>query len=176
MARYDNILDTVGKTPVVKIGKLVPPGVNLYVKLEARNPMGSVKDRLALGVIEAAERSGALQPGQTVIEATSGNTGIGLAMVCAQKGIAYRTIDLDSVEYQPENRGGRIRAALAARTKMGTIPQVFVGGALVGGATETFDAYRAGKLQDLLATSGVTYDTTVKVDPYSFLPTWLHPR
>ena len=84
MARlYANILETVGHTPVVKIGKLAPPGVSLYVKVEAFNPLGSVKDRLALGVIEAAERSGALKPGQTVIEATSGNTGIGLAMVCA---------------------------------------------------------------------------------------------
>jgi cysteine synthase A len=86
MARYANILETVGNTPVVKIGKLAPPGVDLYVKIEAFNPLGSVKDRLALGVIEDAERSGKLKPGQTVIEATSGNTGIGLAMVCAQKG------------------------------------------------------------------------------------------
>jgi cysteine synthase len=84
--RYENILETVGNTPVVKIGKLAPPGVNLYVKVEAFNPLGSVKDRLALGVIEAAEKSGELKPGQTVIEATSGNTGIGLAMVCAQRG------------------------------------------------------------------------------------------
>lgn len=84
--KYNNILETIGKTPVVKINKLAPEGVNLYVKIEAFNPMGSVKDRLALGVIEDAERSGALKPGQTVIEATSGNTGIGLAMVCAQKG------------------------------------------------------------------------------------------
>lgn len=86
MARYANILETVGRTPVVKIGKLAPPDVDLYVKIEAFNPLGSVKDRLALGVIEDAERSGALKPGQTVVEATSGNTGIGLAMVCAQKG------------------------------------------------------------------------------------------
>ncbi len=86
MARYENILQTVGNTPVVKIGKLAPPGVELCVKIEAFNPLGSVKDRLALGVIEDAERSGKLKPGQTVIEATSGNTGIGLAMVCAQKG------------------------------------------------------------------------------------------
>jgi cysteine synthase A len=70
----------------VKVDKLAPAGVNLYVKIEAFNPLGSVKDRLALGVIEAAERDGSLKPGQTVIEATSGNTGIGLAMVCAQKG------------------------------------------------------------------------------------------
>ena len=84
--RFENILDTVGNTPAVRINNLAPPGINLYVKIEAFNPMGSVKDRLALGIIEDAERSGALKPGQTVIEATSGNTGIGLAMVCAQKG------------------------------------------------------------------------------------------
>ncbi|HEX8942117.1 MAG TPA: cysteine synthase A [Gemmatimonadaceae bacterium] len=86
MTKFANILQTVGHTPVVKIGKLAPPNVNLFVKIEAFNPLGSVKDRLALGVIEDAERSGALKPGQTVVEATSGNTGIGLAMVCAQKG------------------------------------------------------------------------------------------
>mgnify|MGYP000409080690 CR=1 FL=1 len=84
--RHENILGTVGNTPVVRINKLAPKGVNLFAKIEAFNPMGSVKDRLALGVIEDAERSGALKPGQTVVEATSGNTGIGLAMVCAQKG------------------------------------------------------------------------------------------
>ncbi|HEX2559703.1 PLP-dependent cysteine synthase family protein, partial [Phenylobacterium sp.] len=86
MARYQNILQTVGRTPVVRINRLAPGHVNLWVKVEAFNPLGSVKDRLALGVIEAAEASGELKPGQTVIEATSGNTGIGLAMVCAQKG------------------------------------------------------------------------------------------
>jgi len=84
--RYASILETIGNTPVVRINRLAPAGVNLYVKVEAFNPLGSVKDRLAIGVIEAAEKSGALKPGQTVIEATSGNTGIGLAMVCAAKG------------------------------------------------------------------------------------------
>src|SRR5438270_2953617 len=84
--KFANILETVGNTPVVRIGKLAPPDVNLFVKIEAFNPLGSVKDRLALGVIEDAERRGVLKPGQTVIEATSGNTGIGLAMVCAAKG------------------------------------------------------------------------------------------
>jgi cysteine synthase A len=84
--RHDDILHTIGRTPVVRINKLAPARMNLYVKIEAFNPMGSVKDRLALGVIEEAERSGKLEPGQTVIEATSGNTGIGLAMVCAHKG------------------------------------------------------------------------------------------
>jgi cysteine synthase A len=86
MTRFANILETVGNTPVVKINRLAPAGVDLYVKIEAFNPLGSVKDRLALGVIEDAERRGELRPGQTVIEATSGNTGIGLAMVCAAKG------------------------------------------------------------------------------------------
>ncbi|MEM1428377.1 MAG: pyridoxal-phosphate dependent enzyme [Pseudomonadota bacterium] len=81
-----SILETIGNTPVVRLATLAPAHVELYAKLEAFNPMGSVKDRLALAVIEAAERSGALRPGQTVIESTSGNTGIGLAMVCARKG------------------------------------------------------------------------------------------
>jgi len=86
MARYANILETIGDTPLVRLGKLAPPGVNVYVKVESFNPMGSVKDRMARAVIERAEETGELKPGQTVIEATSGNTGIGLAMVCAQKG------------------------------------------------------------------------------------------
>jgi cysteine synthase A len=85
--RYlDDILQTIGRTPVIRINKLAPEGINLFVKLEAFNPMGSVKDRMALSTIEAAEVAGDLRPGQTVIEATSGNTGIGLAMVCAVKG------------------------------------------------------------------------------------------
>ena len=84
--KHNDILGTVGNTPVIRINRLAPDGVNLFVKFEAFNPLGSVKDRLALGVIEAAEKSGDLKPGQTVIEATSGNTGIGLAMVCAAKG------------------------------------------------------------------------------------------
>ena len=83
---FDSILDTIGHTPVIRINHLAPDHVSVYAKLESFNPMGSVKDRLALGVIEAAERDGRLKPGQTVIEATSGNTGIGLAMVCASKG------------------------------------------------------------------------------------------
>jgi cysteine synthase A len=86
MARYFSILETVGRTPVVRINHLAPAHINLWVKVEAFNPLGSVKDRLALGIIEAAEKSGELKPGQTVVEATSGNTGIGLAMVCAAKG------------------------------------------------------------------------------------------
>jgi cysteine synthase A len=86
MTRYNNILETIGDTPLVRLSRLAPEGVNVYVKVEAFNPMGSVKDRMARAVIEHAERSGELSPGQTVIEATSGNTGIALAMVCAQKG------------------------------------------------------------------------------------------
>src|SRR6187200_1352580 len=86
MAKFANILETIGHTPVVRINKLAPPDVDLFVKIEAFNPLGSVKDRLALGIIEDAERKGQLKPGQTVAEATSGNTGIGLAMVCAAKG------------------------------------------------------------------------------------------
>ena len=84
--RFDSVLETVGDTPVIRINRLAPAHVSLYVKFEAFNPAGSVKDRLALNIIEAAEREGRLKPGQTVVEATSGNTGIGLAMVCAAKG------------------------------------------------------------------------------------------
>jgi len=86
LARYENILQTIGRTPIVRLGKLAPPGVHVHVKVESFNPLGSVKDRMALAVIADAERRGLLRPGQTVVEATSGNTGIGLAMVCAQKG------------------------------------------------------------------------------------------
>jgi len=83
---FDSVLDTVGDTPSIRINNLAPNHVRLYVKAEFFNPAGSVKDRLALNIIEAAERDGTLKPGQTVVEATSGNTGIGLAMVCAAKG------------------------------------------------------------------------------------------
>ncbi|HEY5658499.1 MAG TPA: cysteine synthase A [Myxococcota bacterium] len=86
MARYDSVLDAIGNTPLIRLSRLGPEGVNVYAKLESMNPMGSVKDRMANAVIERAEASGELRPGQTVIEATSGNTGIGLAMVCARKG------------------------------------------------------------------------------------------
>lgn len=86
---YDNILGTIGKTPVIRVNRLAPPGITMYVKVEAFNPMSSVKDRLALGIIEDAEARGVLKPGQTVVEATSGNTGIALAMVCAAKGYPF---------------------------------------------------------------------------------------
>ena len=94
----------------------------------------------------------------------------------ARLGITYRSVDLDSVEYQKDDRGGKIRAALNARTSMVTIPQIFVGGELIGGCTELFDAYKAGRLQTLLEAHHVSYDSALRVDPYSFLPTWLHPR
>ena len=86
---YDNILGTIGRTPIVRINRLAPQHVTMYVKCEFFNPLSSVKDRLALAIIEDAERSGALKPGQTVVEATSGNTGIALAMVCAAKGYPF---------------------------------------------------------------------------------------
>jgi cysteine synthase A len=123
--RYANILETVGNTPVVKINRLAPPNVNLFVKVEAFNPLGSVKDRLALGVIEDAERSGRLKPGQTVIEATSGNTGIGLAMVCAQKGypLVVTMADSFSVERRKLMRflGAKVVLTPAAARGMGMV-------------------------------------------------------
>src|SRR5437588_1171571 len=126
MARkFRSILETVGNTPVVKINKLAPPDVHLYVKIEAFNPLGSVKDRLALGIIEAAEQSGELKPGQTVIEATSGNTGIGLAMVCAQKGypLVVTMAETFSVERRKLMRflGAKVVLTPAAQRGMGMV-------------------------------------------------------
>jgi len=125
MARFQNILGTVGNTPVVKINRLAPPDVNLHVKIEAFNPLGSVKDRLALGVIEEAERTGELKPGQTVIEATSGNTGIGLAMVCAQKGypLVVTMAETFSVERRKLMRflGAKVVLTPAALRGMGMV-------------------------------------------------------
>src|SRR5207302_10674188 len=109
--RYQSMLETIGNTPVVRVNIIAPADVDLYVKIEAFNPLGSVKDRLALGVIEAAEKSGDLKPGQTVIEATSGNTGIGLAMVCAQKGYPLVVTMADS--FSVERR--RLMRLLGAR-------------------------------------------------------------
>jgi cysteine synthase len=104
---YDDITQTIGRTPVVRIRRLAPPHVTLHVKLEAANPGGSVKDRLALGIIEDAERTGALKPGQTVIEMTSGNTGIALAMVCAARGYPF-------VAVMPESFSVERRALMRA--------------------------------------------------------------
>jgi cysteine synthase len=135
MARYDNILQTIGRTPVVRINKLAPSHVNLWVKVEAFNPLGSVKDRLALGVIEAAEASGELRPGQTVIEATSGNTGIGLAMVCAQKG--YPLVVTMAESFSVERR--RLMRFLGA--KVVTTPAALRGTGMVDKAKELASAH-----------------------------------
>src|SRR5580765_3964342 len=126
MARkFQSIIETVGNTPVVRINRMAPQGVNLFVKIEAFNPLGSVKDRLALGVIEAAEKSGELKPGQTVIEATSGNTGIGLAMVCAQKGypLVVTMADSFSVERRRLMRflGAKVVLTPAAERGLGMV-------------------------------------------------------
>jgi cysteine synthase len=125
MGKFQSILGTVGNTPVVRINRLAPPGVNLFAKIEAFNPLGSVKDRLALGVIEAAERAGELKRGQTVIEATSGNTGIGLAMVCAQKG--YPLVVTMAEQFSVERRklmrflGAKVVLTPAAGRGMGMV-------------------------------------------------------
>lgn len=119
---YDSILDTVGDTPVVRINNLAPDGVRVYVKVESFNPAASVKDRLALNIIEAAERAGTLKPGQTVVEATSGNTGIGLAMVCAQKGypLVVTMADSFSVERRRLMRMLGAKVVLTPRAQKGT--------------------------------------------------------
>lgn len=119
---YDSILDTVGDTPVVRINNLAPDGVRMYVKVESFNPAASVKDRLALNIIEAAERAGTLKPGQTVVEATSGNTGIGLAMVCAQKGypLVVTMADSFSVERRRLMRMMGAKVVLTPRAQKGT--------------------------------------------------------
>ena len=126
--RYSSILDTIGNTPVVRVNRLAPPGVNLFVKIEAFNPLGSVKDRLAIGVIEAAEKSGQLKPGQTVLEATSGNTGIGLAMVCAAKG--YPLVLIMAEPFSVERRrlmrflGAKVVITPAAERAVGMITKM----------------------------------------------------
>ncbi len=118
---YDSILDTIGDTPTVRINNLGPKHATIYVKAEFFNPGASVKDRLAIAIIEAAERSGALKPGQTVVEATSGNTGIGLAMVCAQKGypLVVTMADSFSVERRKLMRMLGAKVVLTPRAEKG---------------------------------------------------------
>lgn len=118
---YGSILDTVGNTPVIRINNLAPDGVELFVKAEFFNPAASVKDRLALNIIEGAEREGRLKPGQTVVEATSGNTGIGLAMVCAQKGypLVVTMADSFSVERRKLMRMLGAKVILTPRAEKG---------------------------------------------------------
>ncbi|MBB3192435.1 pyridoxal-phosphate dependent enzyme [Halomonas cerina] len=135
MARHDSILDTIGHTPTVRLSRLAPAGVNVHVKLEAFNPMGSVKDRMALAVIEQAERSGALHPGQTVIEATSGNTGIGLAMVCARKG--YPLVVTMAENFSLERR--RLLRFLGARVVL--TPAAEKGSGMLAKAVELAEAH-----------------------------------
>src|SRR3979490_2554567 len=126
--KYQNILETVGNTPVVRINRLAPQGVNLFVKIEAFNPLGAVKARWCRGVIEAAEKSGELKPGQTVIEATSGNTGIGLAMVCAAKG--YPLVLIMAEPFSVERRklmrflGAKVIITPAAERAVGMITKM----------------------------------------------------
>lgn len=133
--RYQNILETIGNTPVVRINNLAPDQVNLYVKIEAFNPMGSVKDRLALGVIEDAEQRGELKPGQTVVEASSGNTGIGLAMVCAQK--SYPLAVVMAENFSIERR--RLIRFLGAKVVL--TPASEMGSGMVGKAQELAAAH-----------------------------------
>ena len=118
---FDSVLDTIGDTPVIRVNNIAPAGVRLYVKAEAFNPAASVKDRLAVNIIEAAERSGALKPGQTVVEATSGNTGIGLAMVCAQKGypLVVTMADSFSIERRRLMRMLGAKVVLTPRAEKG---------------------------------------------------------
>ncbi|TGQ74476.1 MAG: pyridoxal-phosphate dependent enzyme [Mesorhizobium sp.] len=118
---FDSILDTVGDTPVIRINNLGPAHATIYVKAEFFNPAASVKDRLALNIIEEGERSGALRPGQTVVEATSGNTGIGLAMVCAQKGypLVVTMADSFSVERRKLMRVLGAKVVLTPRSEKG---------------------------------------------------------
>jgi cysteine synthase A len=119
---YDSILGTIGKTPIVRIQRLGPKHVTLYVKCEFFNPLSSVKDRLAIGIIEDAERRGTLKPGQTVVEATSGNTGIALAMVCAAKGYPFVAVMVEtfSVERRKIMRMLGARVILTPAAERGT--------------------------------------------------------
>jgi cysteine synthase len=118
---FDSVLDTIGDTPCIRVNNLGPKGVRIYVKAEAFNPASSVKDRLAVNIIEAAERAGTLKPGQTVVEATSGNTGIGLAMVCAQKGypLVVTMADSFSIERRKLMRMLGAKVVLTPRAQKG---------------------------------------------------------
>ena len=117
---YNSILDTIGNTPCVRVKKGVPEDVRLYVKAEFFNPAGSVKDRLAVSIIEEAETAGLLQPGQTVVEATSGNTGVGLAMVCAAKGHQFVATMSDS--FSVERR--KIMRGMGAKNQQSFIRRI----------------------------------------------------
>src|SRR5210317_2229197 len=132
---HNNILETIGNTPIVRLNKLGPKDVNVYVKVESFNPGGSVKDRLALSVIEAAEKDGSLKPRQTVIEATSGNTGIGLAIVCAQKG--YPLVVTMAESFSVERR--RMMRFLGAKVVL--TPAELKGSGMLAKAVELAEAH-----------------------------------
>ena len=119
---YNNILETIGNTPVVRLNRMGPENVTMYVKVESFNPMASVKDRLAFAIVNDAERKGVLKPGQTVIEATSGNTGIALAMVCAAKGHPFVAVMADSfsVERRQIMRGLGAKVILTPAAERGS--------------------------------------------------------
>ncbi|MEE4304725.1 MAG: cysteine synthase A [Wenzhouxiangella sp.] len=119
---HDNILQTIGRTPVVRVNRLAPSHVDFYVKAEFFNPLSSVKDRLAIGIIEDAERRGELKPGQTVVEATSGNTGIALAMVCAAKGYPFVAVMVEtfSIERRKLMRALGAKLILTPKEEKGT--------------------------------------------------------
>jgi len=119
---YNNILETIGNTPVVRLNRMAPDGIEMYVKVESFNPMASVKDRLAYAIITDAETRGTLEPGQTVVEATSGNTGIALAMVCAAKGYQFVAIMADSfsIERRKIMRGLGAKVILTPAAERGT--------------------------------------------------------
>ena len=119
---YDNILETIGNTPIVRINRMAPEHVTMYVKVEAFNPMASVKDRLAYAIILDAERRGVLKPGQTVVEATSGNTGVALAMVCAARGYPFVAVMAESfsIERRKVMRGLGAKVILTPAEKRGT--------------------------------------------------------
>lgn len=119
---YNSILDTIGNTPVIRLNRIAPDNVELYVKMEAFNPLGSVKDRLAFAIIDDAEKRGTLKPGQTVVEATSGNTGIALAMVCAAKGYPFvaTMVETFSIERRKIMRGLGAKVILTPAAERGS--------------------------------------------------------
>jgi cysteine synthase A len=119
---YNSILDTIGNTPVVKLNNIAPSHVDMYVKIESFNPMASVKDRLAFAIIDDAEKNGTLKPGQTVVEATSGNTGIALAMVCAAKGYPFvaTMVETFSIERRKIMRALGAKVILTPAAERGT--------------------------------------------------------
>src|SRR5512145_2143489 len=118
---YDSVVDTIGDTPCIRVNRIAPKHVRLYVKAEFFNPASSVKDRLAISIIEEAERRGELKPGQTVVEATSGNSGIGLAMVCAAKGypLVVTMADSFSIERRKLMRFFGAKVVLTPRAAKG---------------------------------------------------------